>query len=149
MAGYFERTVTLFCVAVVFYCAFITTTEATYRKPPFNGSIFGKRAGSNNGKKKWIVFNYNGFTLIFLKSFLFPCLVSVCFFFHYLSLYEFIFVFMVVSTTTLFIFSEYDSASKALSAMCEIANEACQSWFPITQEKWDDFSIAFWTRPRQ
>ncbi|XP_066142589.1 FMRFamide-related neuropeptides [Euwallacea fornicatus] len=53
---------------------------ATYRKPPFNGSIFGKRSGN---------------------------LVN----------------------------GEYDSsASKALSAMCEIANEACQQWFP-PQEK--------------
>lgn len=31
-------------------------------------------------------------------------------------------------------FSEYDSTSKAISAMCEIASEACQTWFP-TQEK--------------
>ncbi|XP_018576888.1 neuropeptide SIFamide [Anoplophora glabripennis] len=78
MSGYFGKTVTIFCVAVAFICAIMTVTEATYRKPPFNGSIFGKRTGSN---------------------------------------------------------TEYDSASKALSAMCEIANEACQSWFPITQEK--------------
>ncbi|XP_017769590.1 PREDICTED: neuropeptide SIFamide [Nicrophorus vespilloides] len=49
--------------------------EATYRKPPFNGSIFGKRGNI-----------------------------------------------------------EYDSAGKALSAMCEIASEACQAWFPL-QEK--------------
>ncbi|XP_050315714.1 neuropeptide SIFamide [Anthonomus grandis grandis] len=56
----------------------LTPAEATYRKPPFNGSIFGKRAG----------------------------LAAV----------------------------EYDTAGKTLSAMCEIASEACQSWFP-SQEK--------------
>lgn len=33
-----------------------------------------------------------------------------------------------------FLVLDYDSASKALSAMCEIASEACQTWFP-TQEK--------------
>ncbi|XP_065167928.1 neuropeptide SIFamide [Atheta coriaria] len=50
--------------------------EATYRKPPFNGSIFGKR-GLNQ---------------------------------------------------------DYDAAGKTLSAMCELASEACQAWFP-QQEK--------------
>ncbi|XP_067004761.2 neuropeptide SIFamide [Anabrus simplex] len=45
---------------------------ATYRKPPFNGSIFGKRGNA----------------------------------------------------------VEYDNAGKALSAMCEIASEACSAWFP-------------------
>ncbi|KAI9578100.1 neuropeptide SIFamide [Glossina fuscipes] len=53
----------------------LTSTEAAYRKPPFNGSIFGKR---NN--------------------------------------------------------VEYDNA-KAFSAMCEIAMEACQSWFPQADSK--------------
>ncbi|KAG5890203.1 hypothetical protein JTB14_028745 [Gonioctena quinquepunctata] len=66
-----------FCVAIVLLGVLISTSDAAYRKPPFNGSIFGKRAGTSN---------------------------------------------------------EYDNAGKALSAMCEIANEACQSWFP-TQEK--------------
>ncbi|KAF7268048.1 hypothetical protein GWI33_018790 [Rhynchophorus ferrugineus] len=56
----------------------ISPSEGTYRKPPFNGSIFGKRSGLSS--------------------------------------------------------NDYDSASKAMSAMCEIANEACQSWFPL-QEK--------------
>ncbi|XP_044265653.1 neuropeptide SIFamide [Tribolium madens] len=64
------------CIVVIILASWIEMTEATYRKPPFNGSIFGKR----------------GATI------------------------------------------EYDSASKALSAMCEIASEACQTWFP-TQEK--------------
>ncbi|XP_069688186.1 neuropeptide SIFamide [Periplaneta americana] len=45
---------------------------ATYRKPPFNGSIFGKRGNA----------------------------------------------------------ADYDGAGKALSAMCEIASEACSAWFP-------------------
>lgn len=31
-------------------------------------------------------------------------------------------------------FSDFESASKALTAMCEIASEACQTWFPA-QEK--------------
>lgn len=36
---------------VVFVLILMMTSEAveaTYRKPPFNGSIFGKRAGGNN-----------------------------------------------------------------------------------------------------
>ncbi|KAJ8925618.1 hypothetical protein NQ315_009462 [Exocentrus adspersus] len=78
MSGHSARTLIILCVAIFFACAVITMTEASYRKPPFNGSIFGKRTGPNN---------------------------------------------------------EYEGTSKALSAMCEIANEACQSWFPITQEK--------------
>ncbi|CAG9766532.1 unnamed protein product [Ceutorhynchus assimilis] len=57
----------------------LTPAEANYRKPPFNGSIFGKRSGGIGN-------------------------------------------------------NEYDTASKTLSAMCEIATEACQSWFP-SQEK--------------
>ncbi|XP_019881334.1 neuropeptide SIFamide [Aethina tumida] len=65
--------IVIFALAII--CC-LTFSEATYRKPPFNGSIFGKRGSTN----------------------------------------------------------EYDSASKALSAMCEIASEACQTWFP-TQEK--------------
>ncbi|ERL92324.1 FMRFamide-related neuropeptides [Dendroctonus ponderosae] len=56
----------------------MSPANATFRKPPFNGSIFGKRSGSIN--------------------------------------------------------TEYDPAGKALSAMCEIASEACSSWFP-SQEK--------------
>lgn len=64
-------------VAIVVFAFAVSYSEAAYRKPPFNGSIFGKRG----------------------------------------------------STVT-----EYDSTGKALTAMCEIANEACQSWFP-SQEK--------------
>ncbi|KAJ3637447.1 hypothetical protein MTP99_000904 [Tenebrio molitor] len=64
------------CIVATFLASWLVMAEATYRKPPFNGSIFGKRGATN----------------------------------------------------------EYDSASKALSAMCEIASEACQTWFP-TQEK--------------
>lgn len=30
--------------------------EATYRKPPFNGSIFGKRANSNGTNKNIVIF---------------------------------------------------------------------------------------------
>ncbi|KAJ8944174.1 hypothetical protein NQ314_009536 [Rhamnusium bicolor] len=77
MQSVFGKLATTCCIAMILIGAIITETEGAYRKPPFNGSIFGKRAGSN----------------------------------------------------------EYDSASKALSAMCEIASEACQTWFPITQEK--------------
>ncbi|EAA45440.3 AGAP007056-PA [Anopheles gambiae str. PEST] len=50
--------------------------EAGYRKPPFNGSIFGKRNGNS---------------------------------------------------------VDYEGNAKVLSTMCEIAAEACQSWF--TQEQ--------------
>jgi hypothetical protein len=28
------------------------------------------------------------------------------------------------------VFPDYDGAGKALSAMCEIASEACSAWFP-------------------
>ncbi|XP_011177888.1 neuropeptide SIFamide [Zeugodacus cucurbitae] len=59
-------------LAVVCMCSF---GEAAYRKPPFNGSIFGKRNSL-----------------------------------------------------------EYDNA-KAVTAMCEIALEACQSWFPQGESK--------------
>lgn len=37
-------------------------------------------------------------------------------------------------TFLLFVLSDFESASKALTAMCEIASEACQTWFPA-QEK--------------
>ncbi|XP_044744560.1 neuropeptide SIFamide isoform X2 [Coccinella septempunctata] len=65
--------ITFFVLIVAFL---VMTADATYRKPPFNGSIFGKRG-----------------TAI-----------------------------------------EYE-ASKALSAMCEIASEACQAWFPNQERK--------------
>ncbi|KAF5274122.1 hypothetical protein FQR65_LT04520 [Abscondita terminalis] len=63
-------------VIAILVVTFVSMTEATYRKPPFNGSIFGKRG----------------------------------------------------------VTSEYDNANKALSALCEIAFDACQPWFP-SQEK--------------
>ncbi|KAF5275045.1 hypothetical protein FQA39_LY06982 [Lamprigera yunnana] len=65
--------VIVFLAVALLVIAFVTMTEATYRKPPFNGSIFGKRG----------------------------------------------------------VTAEYD-ASKALSALCEIAFDACQPW---SQEK--------------
>ncbi|KAB0805218.1 hypothetical protein PPYR_02188 [Photinus pyralis] len=61
---------------VLLVLTLLSMTEATYRKPPFNGSIFGKRG----------------------------------------------------------ITAEYDNANKALSALCEIAFDACQPWYP-SQEK--------------
>ncbi|KAJ3649200.1 hypothetical protein Zmor_020955 [Zophobas morio] len=64
------------CTLALILASWLVPSEATYRKPPFNGSIFGKRGAT----------------------------------------------------------SEYDSTGKALSAMCEIASEACQAWFPA-QEK--------------
>ncbi|XP_074032130.1 neuropeptide SIFamide [Leptinotarsa decemlineata] len=73
----FGKVFACLCVAVLILGVLISVSDAAYRRPPFNGSIFGKRTGTSN---------------------------------------------------------EYDNAGKALSAMCEIANEACQSWFP-TQEK--------------
>lgn len=39
-------------VAAVILTCCLVETEATYRKPPFNGSIFGKRAPPSLGKKK-------------------------------------------------------------------------------------------------
>ncbi|RZC40201.1 hypothetical protein BDFB_008940 [Asbolus verrucosus] len=75
MHSTFARLLTI-CVVAMIFSSWLVVAEATYRKPPFNGSIFGKRGATN----------------------------------------------------------EYDSASKALSAMCEIASEACQTWFP-SQEK--------------
>lgn len=43
------RALTVALVAFVLILMMTTeAVEATYRKPPFNGSIFGKRAGSNN-----------------------------------------------------------------------------------------------------
>ncbi|XP_077292436.1 neuropeptide IMFamide-like [Arctopsyche grandis] len=71
------KTTVCLLMACLLVLAFTSGTEATYRKPPFNGSIFGKRGSPG----------------------------------------------------------EYDTAGKALSAMCEIANEACQSWFPNQENK--------------
>ncbi|KAJ9580942.1 hypothetical protein L9F63_023889, partial [Diploptera punctata] len=60
------------CVLLLTVLLLAELTTATYRKPPFNGSIFGKRGN-------------------------------------------------VV---------EYENTGKALSALCEIASEACSAWFP-------------------
>ncbi|XP_059614325.1 neuropeptide SIFamide [Phlebotomus argentipes] len=65
------RLLTLLVIICVF-CIAMHSAEGTYRKPPFNGSIFGKRNS----------------------------------------------------------IGDYDSGGKALSAMCEIALEACGAWFP-------------------
>ncbi|XP_075168366.1 neuropeptide SIFamide [Haematobia irritans] len=65
----------LFIIAFVVAVVMLQSSEAAYRKPPFNGSIFGKRNSI-----------------------------------------------------------EYDNA-KAVTAMCEIAMEACQSWFPQPESK--------------
>ncbi|KAK9886633.1 hypothetical protein WA026_017556 [Henosepilachna vigintioctopunctata] len=71
-----SKSATLF-IGVLFISLLLFNVGASYRKPPFNGSIFGKR----------------GNTL------------------------------------------EYDTAGKTLSAMCEIASEACQAWFPNQEKK--------------
>ncbi|XP_055607707.1 SIFamide-related peptide [Uranotaenia lowii] len=62
---------------LVIVLVFSQSTEAGYRKPPFNGSIFGKRNGNS---------------------------------------------------------IEYEGNAKVLSAMCEIAAEACQTWFAQEQK---------------
>ncbi|XP_071450556.1 FMRFamide-related neuropeptides-like [Hetaerina americana] len=56
----------------------VSVSASSYRKPPFNGSIFGKRAG-------------------------------------------------VASAET-------ESRVMALSALCEVALEACSSWMPTAQD---------------
>ncbi|KAK4884776.1 hypothetical protein RN001_001047 [Aquatica leii] len=66
----------VFMVIASLVVTFISMVDAAYRKPPFNGSIFGKRG----------------------------------------------------------VAAEYDNANKALSALCEIAFDACQPWYP-SQEK--------------
>lgn len=51
---------------VVFVLILMMTSEAveaTYRKPPFNGSIFGKRAGSNNNGTYRLVVKFKNFCL--------------------------------------------------------------------------------------
>ncbi|XP_028147513.1 SIFamide-related peptide [Diabrotica virgifera virgifera] len=77
MESHFQKTLTLFCVVIFLVFGVMSSTDAAYRRPPFNGSIFGKRTAGSN---------------------------------------------------------DFENAGKALSAMCEIASEACSSWFP-TQEK--------------
>lgn len=84
-------------LALAFWC---TEAEATYRKPPFNGSIFGKRGTVTAGEKSSIVFKSERKATGVLHV----------------------------------LFADVDNAGKALSAMCEIASEACQTWFS-SQEK--------------
>ncbi|XP_036331480.1 neuropeptide SIFamide [Rhagoletis pomonella] len=67
--------ITVCIFAIILTISMCGFSEAAYRKPPFNGSIFGKRNSL-----------------------------------------------------------EYDNA-KAITAMCEIALEACQSWFPQGESK--------------
>lgn len=43
------RVLSILMATVMILLTFSEITEATYRKPPFNGSIFGKR-GSNVGR---------------------------------------------------------------------------------------------------
>ncbi|XP_073972581.1 neuropeptide SIFamide [Rhodnius prolixus] len=69
-----SRTLFVCCFTLVVALIFLDAAMATYKKPPFNGSIFGKRAGPS---------------------------------------------------------SDYETAGKALSTMCEIAAEACSAWFPV------------------
>ncbi|XP_053687743.1 SIFamide-related peptide [Sabethes cyaneus] len=64
-------------IVLLLVLAITTSTEAGYRKPPFNGSIFGKRNGNS---------------------------------------------------------IDYEGNAKVLSTMCEIAAEACQSWFSQEQK---------------
>lgn len=76
--------------------------EANYRKPPFNGSIFGKRAAGNNNNGEY---------------------------FHTFSLFHLILIISFLSKV------DYEVGGKALSSMCEIALEACQSWFSQDSNK--------------
>ncbi|XP_026332607.1 neuropeptide SIFamide-like [Hyposmocoma kahamanoa] len=69
------RAIILFCISIAVICL-IKNTEASFKKTPFNGSIFGKRG---------IV--------------------------------------------------DYDSTSRALSAVCEIATETCQAWYQTLENK--------------
>ncbi|CAG9794438.1 unnamed protein product [Diatraea saccharalis] len=57
----------LFLIAMVLYL--IHSTEANYRKPPFNGSIFGKRGtvGKEINKPKYNKFNFYCCRIIILQ----------------------------------------------------------------------------------
>ncbi|EDW61556.2 neuropeptide SIFamide [Drosophila virilis] len=68
-------TLTLLLVTIIVAAILLHSSEAAYRKPPFNGSIFGKRNAL-----------------------------------------------------------DYDNA-KAMGAVCEVAVEACQGWFPQNDSK--------------
>ncbi|XP_050718719.1 FMRFamide-related neuropeptides-like [Eriocheir sinensis] len=71
------RVVVAVAVVVVVLALLSSPVSAGYRKPPFNGSIFGKRAGAD-------------------------------------PVYE---------------------PAKALTAVCQVAMEACGGWFPGTEKK--------------
>lgn len=97
-----------FTVVILVICVLLAISnvaEAAYRKPPFNGSIFGKRSGNSIGSDSF-VFKY------FQIDHLWDVNVLINFSSH------------------LPVFLDYDSSGKTLSAMCEIAVEACQTWFP-------------------
>lgn len=64
MMDSYNKSNKLFCLFVLFTIMFVvlfSETEATYRKPPFNGSIFGKRGSTagNLEKKLFVVLLYN------------------------------------------------------------------------------------------
>lgn len=100
-------------VVLMTVCILLTVsqiTEAGYRKPPFNGSIFGKRSGNSIGS----------FAFIFVKSLAVRDNKQTD-----IDNQE------LIWKINLFIISiDYDTNGKTLSAMCEIAIESCQSWFP-------------------
>ncbi|XP_024214831.1 SIFamide-related peptide [Halyomorpha halys] len=70
------RALFLSFLVIAFAMLVFDVASASYKKPPFNGSIFGKRAGPP---------------------------------------------------------TDYETAGKALSTMCEIASEACAAWFPVQE----------------
>lgn len=105
-----RSTFILVILAICVLFAFSGVAEAAYRKPPFNGSIFGKRSGNSIGTSESENFqNLNPWIDFFFVSF---------------------------SPSPSFDL-DYDSSGKTLSAMCEIAVEACQTWFP-QDKKWDE-----------
>ncbi|VVC46169.1 Hypothetical protein CINCED_3A020312 [Cinara cedri] len=72
----FKSTIVVFLLVVVLM--FATDSADGYRKPPFNGSIFGKRSSSA---------------------------------------------------------PEYENPGKTIYNMCELASDACQTWFPSPEKK--------------
>ncbi|XP_014245894.1 SIFamide-related peptide [Cimex lectularius] len=71
-----SRVIFASCLLLVISFLVFDVATASYKKPPFNGSIFGKRTGPP---------------------------------------------------------TDYETAGKALSTMCEIASEACAAWFPVQE----------------
>nr|UES72894.1 SIFamide [Carausius morosus] len=76
-----QRNGVLLCAVVVALLLLSGPVAATGKKPPFNGSIFGKRS-------------------------------------NYVAELR-----------------DYESTGRSLSAMCEIASEACASWFPQADKR--------------